>query len=55
MISADLFAIERPLIFAAMVFVLPAANIFTYLLIGFNYGWMSSLIVFLCFLLAITI
>jgi len=55
MISSDLFALERSLAFVAMVFVLPVANLFTYLLIGFNFGWISSLIVFLCFIVAFVI
>lgn len=55
LISSDLFAIERMLTFVPMVFVLPIANVFCYLLIGFNFGWWSSLIVFLCFVVALTI
>ena len=35
MISSDLFALERSLTFVALVLVLPVANLFTYLLIGF--------------------
>ena len=55
MISSDLFALERSLTFVAMVCVLPIANLFTYLIIGFSFGWISSLIVFAIFILAFTI
>jgi ABC-type multidrug transport system fused ATPase/permease subunit len=55
LISSDLFALERLLTFVPMVFVLPVANLFCYLLIGFFFSWMSSLIVFLCFIFAFTI
>lgn len=55
LISADLFAIERGLHFAPMVMVLPVANLFCYLLIGFYFGWVSSLIVFSCFVVALVV
>ena len=38
-----------------MILVLPVTNLFAYLLIGFNFGWIASLIVFGCFLVAFTI
>lgn len=55
LISSDLFALERSLCFVAMVFVLPVANLFCYLLIGFYFGYIASLIVFGCFLVAFTV
>jgi hypothetical protein len=41
--------------FTAMILVMPVANIFCYLLIGFYFGWIASLIVLGCFLVALTI
>lgn len=41
--------------FAPMVIVLPVANILTYVLIGFYFSWWSSLIVFITFVLALTV
>jgi hypothetical protein len=38
-----------------MILVQPFANLFTFLLIGFNFGWWSSLIVLGCFLVAYAI
>ena len=55
MISSDLFALERQLTFSTMILVQPFANLFTFLLIGFNFGWWSSLIVLGCFLVAYAI
>lgn len=55
LISNDLFAIERTLQFAPMLFVLPVANILCYLLIGFYFDWISSLIVFAAYIFCFTI
>lgn len=55
LISNDLFTVERHLQFAPMVLVLPVANILTYLLIGFYFSWWSSLIVFVTFVISLTV
>ena len=45
-ISADLFAAEKSLLFAPLILVFIPVNAFTYTIIGLTSSWYNSLIVF---------
>ena len=54
-ISSDLFAIERSLSFSPLLITFPFVNILTYLIIGFISSWTNSAIVFVCWILMLSI
>jgi ABC-type multidrug transport system fused ATPase/permease subunit len=48
MISSDLFAVERTFSFASLIVVSPICNLFSFLYVGFKFGWIPALIVLSC-------
>jgi len=55
MISSDLFALERQFTFAALIMVFPVCNLFTFLYVGFRFGWIPAVIVLACFIFSFVI
>ena len=55
LISSDLFAIERAMVFMSLIFVTPIVNCLAYGLIWYTLGWQSALIVFVCLTVAFVI
>jgi ABC-type multidrug transport system fused ATPase/permease subunit len=55
MISSDLFAVERTFSFASLIVVSPVCNLFTFLYVGFKFGWIPAVIVLSCCVISFTL